>query len=184
VSVDVGDEAATCSGQHERKGQIRSAVDDGDAIRPDFIPATGTQARRSRAWRRSVWPRIWHMVCRQEEVAEVGDFVACEIYDESIVLIRSSATEVKAFYNVCQHRGRRIIEQPKGQQRGFFCRFHGWKYHLDGSIAHVHRKEEWDNCPGFQDRKLGLKEVRVDRYGGWFWVNMDPSARSRRLDRS
>src|SRR5580765_3824563 len=145
------DAAATCSGgSMSARAKFDSAVDDGDAIRPDFIPANryiGPDIARLEKER--LWPRIWHMVCREEEVAQVGDFVTYEIYDESIVVIRSSATEVKAFYNVCQHRGRRIIEQPKGQQRGFFCRFHGWKYHLDGSIAHVHRKGERDNCPGF-----------------------------------
>ncbi len=149
----------------------------GDEVRPDFVPANRYVASDVLAREKErLWPRIWHIVCRVEELAEVGDFVTYEIFHESIIAIRTSKTQIKAFYNVCQHRGRRLIDKPAGNQRGFFCKFHGWKYHLDGSLAHVHRPEEWKNCPEFKTERLGLKEPRIDEWGGWVWVNMDPQA--------
>jgi phenylpropionate dioxygenase-like ring-hydroxylating dioxygenase large terminal subunit len=155
----------------------RRSDPEGDEIRPDFVPRDRYVGEEvfSREKER-MWPRIWHIVCREEEVASVGDFVTYEIFEESIVVVRTTAQQIKAYYNVCQHRGRRLIDKGSGNQRGFFCKFHGWKYHLDGSIAQVHRPEEWANCPGFSDEKLSLKEPRIDFWGGWVWINMDPQA--------
>ena len=153
------------------------AAGDGDEIRPDFVPANRYVAADVGAREKErLWPRIWHIVCREEELTQIGDFVTYEIFEESIVVIRTTAQQVKAYYNACQHRGRRLIDQASGNQRGFHCKFHGWKYHLDGSLAQVHRPEEWANCPGFKTEKLSLKEPRIDRWGGWIWVNMDPQA--------
>jgi phenylpropionate dioxygenase-like ring-hydroxylating dioxygenase large terminal subunit len=158
-------------------GKLEQVEAEGEAIRPDFIPADRyVAADLTQREKQRLWPRIWHIVCREEEISAVGDFVTYEIFEESIIVVRTSPEQVKALYNVCQHRGRRLIDQPSGQTRGFFCKFHGWKYHLDGSIAHVHRRQEWAKCAGFKDEKLGLKEVRLERWGGWVWVNMDRDA--------
>lgn len=156
---------------------VEKILPEGSDIRPDFVPAARyTAADVTAREKADLWPRVWHIVCREEEVPEVGDYVTYEIFDESIVVIRTTATQIKAYYNVCQHRGRRLLDPGSGRTRGFFCKFHGWKYHLDGSIAHVHRKEEWAQCPQFRDTGLSLKEPRVDTWGGWVWINMDPAA--------
>lgn len=158
--------------------RISSAPSEGDEIRPDFIPADRYSDERSRLEKERLWPRIWHVVCRQEEIPEVGDYVLYEIYDESIAVVRTAEDQIKAFYNVCQHRGRRLLEQPRGRIRSFFCKFHGWKYDLQGRITHIHRPEAWDDCSGFKNADLNLKEPRADVWGGWVWVNMDPEAPS------
>ena len=54
-----------------------------------------------------LWPKAWQMVCREQDLEVVGSFVTYDILDETIVVLRSSEDEIKAFYNVCQHRGRR-----------------------------------------------------------------------------
>jgi phenylpropionate dioxygenase-like ring-hydroxylating dioxygenase large terminal subunit len=157
--------------------KIDARLTEGDEIRADFVPAdryVGSQVQLREKER--LWPRIWQMVCREEEVGGVGDFVTYEILEESIVVVRTTAQQIKAYYNVCQHRGRRLVDKGSGNQRGFFCKFHGWKYHLDGRIAQVHRAEEWAQCAGFSEAKLSLKEPRIDRWGGWVWINMDPQA--------
>lgn len=149
-----------------------------EAIRPDFVPRDRyVAADMSLREKERLWPRIWHIVCREEEVAGVGDFVTYELFDESIVVIRTNE-RIKAYYNVCQHRGRRLMDKPSGNQRFFYCKFHGWKYNLDGSIAHVFRREDWANCADFCADKLRLKEPRIELWGGWVWVNMDPNAPS------
>ena len=77
---------------------------------------------------------------------------------------------------MCQHRGRRLADKPCGNAKNFYCRYHGWKWGIDGSISLVHRREEWDGCPEFGDSDLALPEPRCQRWGGWVWINLDPSA--------
>jgi phenylpropionate dioxygenase-like ring-hydroxylating dioxygenase large terminal subunit len=145
----------------------------------DFVPADRYRgpdvAQREREL---LWPRVWQLACREQEIPKVGDFVAYEILGESIIIVRTSSSSIKAFYNVCQHRGRRLVDQPSGELRGFYCKYHGWKYELDGRCSYVHHREQWAACGGLNDRDLDLKGVRVDLWGGWVWINMDPQAQS------
>lgn len=123
-----------------------------------------------------LWPRTWQIVCRAEEIPNVGDFVTHDIIDESIIVVRVSKDEVKAFYNVCQHRGRRLKDGCGNAGREIVCRFHGWAWSIDGSLTRITDREDWGNCPNFTDRDLALKGVRIEPWGGWFWINMDPDA--------
>jgi phenylpropionate dioxygenase-like ring-hydroxylating dioxygenase large terminal subunit len=141
----------------------------------DFVPAARyVGADVPRREKERLWPRVWQLACREQEIPAVGNFVVYEIFEESVILVRTAPGEVKAFYNVCQHRGRRLIEQARGQASGFYCKFHGWRYRLDGSVSYVHHREGWAQCDGLKDGELGLKGPRVDRWGGWLWINMDP----------
>lgn len=147
------------------------------SVRPDFIPAdryVGPAVEQNE--RERLWPRIWHIAAREEEIPDVGDYVTYEILDESIIIVRTSPTEIKAFYNVCTHRGRRLVDPGSGHVAGFFCRFHGWKFGLDGQNTFVLRPEEWANCPDFTPESIALKQPRVDTWGGWVWINMDLDA--------
>ena len=123
-----------------------------------------------------MWPRVWQIACREEELPEVGDYVLYEIFDESVAVVRTGPDEIKAFYNVCQPRGRRLLDEPRGRIRNFFCRFHGWKWNISGEIAEIPHREEWSACGGFSDDAVRLKEPRAERWAGWVWVNMDPEA--------
>jgi phenylpropionate dioxygenase-like ring-hydroxylating dioxygenase large terminal subunit len=144
-------------------------------FRPDSMPA---DAYISPAYfeleEERLWARTWQIVCRAEEIPEVGDFVTHEIIDESIIVIRTSADKVKAFYNVCQHRGRRLKDGCGNAGKSLTCRFHGWSWNIDGSLKSVTDREDWAGCPSFDDEALGLKDVRVEQWGGWYWISMDP----------
>ncbi len=83
-----------------------------------------------------VWRRVWQMACREEEIPEVGDRVVYDIADHSVVVVRSAPGEVRAFHNVCLHRGRQIVEHD-GRGERLRCPFHGWAWNLDGSLAQV-----------------------------------------------
>src|ERR1700728_2603783 len=58
--------------------------------------------------RKYVWPRVWQVACRQEELPNVGSYVTYDILDDSIIVVRTSSTEIKAYNNACLHRGRRL----------------------------------------------------------------------------
>ena len=146
-------------------------------IRDDFIPANRWRDPEiPRLERERLWPRIWHIACREEEIPAVGDYATYEILDESIIVVRVAEDQIKAYYNACQHRGRRLVEPGRGHVSSFVCRFHGWSYGLDGANRRVLHEEAWAHCPDFRKADLALKEPRCDRWAGWVWVNMDPDA--------
>ncbi|MEM5449359.1 MULTISPECIES: aromatic ring-hydroxylating oxygenase subunit alpha [Paraburkholderia] len=120
-----------------------------------------------------LWPRVWQMACRLEEIPAVGSFSTYDILNESIVIVRAGEERVNAFHNVCPHRGNRIAN-GYGQVSRLTCRFHGWQWGLDGDIQRVKEREDWAGCPGMTDADLGLKPVRVGLWGGFVFVNLDP----------
>jgi phenylpropionate dioxygenase-like ring-hydroxylating dioxygenase large terminal subunit len=146
-------------------------------LRADFVPKDHYLSREFlRLEKERLWPKVWQVACREEELPRVGSFIAYDIMDESIVVVRTSATELKAFYNVCQHRGRRLVE-GSGQINHFHCRFHGWQYRLDGSVSRVLDRQDWDGCPDVSDRDLSLEPLLVDTWAGWVFVNPDRNAK-------
>jgi len=78
-----------------------------------------------------LFPRIWQMACREEEVPAVGSFLEYAIGDQSFLVVRVAADEIRAFYNACIHRGTRL-GKGSGRVKEFRCPFHGWRYALDG----------------------------------------------------
>jgi phenylpropionate dioxygenase-like ring-hydroxylating dioxygenase large terminal subunit len=126
----------------------------------------------------SLWPRVWQHVCRAEELPNVGDFITYDIGEESILVVRSAPDKIKAFYNVCSHRGRQLIEAPSGahssagKRKLFVCGYHGWRYDLDGKCVHIQDQSDW-KC-ALTEERTRLGEIKVDTWGGWVWINMDP----------
>ena len=84
-----------------------------------------------------LWPRVWQMACRLEEIPRAGDFVEYEILDQSIIVLRTDDTSVRAFQNACRHRGVKVVDGPGTCTSGFTCPFHGWCYGLDGTNTHI-----------------------------------------------
>jgi glycine betaine catabolism A len=120
---------------------------------------------------RNLFPRVWQVACRAEELHDVGQYVNYEIGDQSIVVVRTREG-IRAYFNACRHRGTRLCT-GSGRIGDFRCPFHGWRWHLDGSIKLVLDQDEFDPRT---DDDLGLQPVRVDTWGGWVYVNMDLDA--------
>jgi phenylpropionate dioxygenase-like ring-hydroxylating dioxygenase large terminal subunit len=122
-----------------------------------------------------LWGSVWLMAGREQQVMNPGDYVVFNIADESILVLRDKAGELRAFYNVCQHRGRRLKDDEAGNTKTQIqCPFHAWRYDLDGTVSYICSRDDWDGCPGFDEANLSLKPVRVDTWGGWVWISMDP----------
>lgn len=120
-----------------------------------------------------LWPRVWQIACREEELAAEGDYVEYTLGDESIVVVRRGAGELAAFHNACLHRGTRLAvgsgRLPEARLR---CPFHGWCYALDGTLVEVPDRNEF----GTRTDGLRLAPVQVASWGGFVFVNMDPAA--------
>jgi len=121
-----------------------------------------------------IWPKVWLMAGRLEQLKEVGDFLTLDIDRESIIVVRSSRTELKAFYNVCQHRGRRLKEGCGNTGKTITCGFHGWRWGIDGKAQYITNEEDFEPCAGYSRDLLGLQPVKLDTWGGWIFVSMDP----------
>jgi nitrite reductase/ring-hydroxylating ferredoxin subunit len=127
----------------------------------------------ARAENEKLWGKVWQIACRVEEIPKVGDYVTYDILDESIIVVRTAPDRIQAMYNVCQHRGRRLTEGC-GHTAQFYCRFHGWRWDLNGESAFVLDPEDWGTA--LNKDNLRLKSVKCDTWGGWVWVNMDPDS--------
>jgi phenylpropionate dioxygenase-like ring-hydroxylating dioxygenase large terminal subunit len=150
-------------------GTVTTAATEKPVVIP--IEAYVSQAY-ARAENEKLWAKVWQDACREEEIPNVGDYVTYDILDESILIVRSAPGKISAYYNVCQHRGRRLTEGC-GQARAFRCKFHGWSWGLDGKNTFVLDPEDWGKC--LTPDNIRLKEVKVDTWGGWVWINMDPN---------
>ena len=123
-----------------------------------------------------LWPKIWQWACREEHIPEPGDFYVYDIGHLSAVIVRTEKREVKAFYNVCMHRGTQL-KQPEscGFSENLRCPFHGWTYSLDGELIEL--PEHWD-FPHAGAETHSLMEVRVGLWFGFVFVNFDPASPS------
>lgn len=125
-----------------------------------------------------LWSRVWQHVGREEELPEVGCYFTYEIANDSILVVRTADDTIKAYHNVCPHRGRRLVSTPKGGHgaRGktlkFTCGFHAWSFNLEGQNTFVLDRDDWKGA--LTDSLTCLTEVKVDTWGGWIWINMDP----------
>jgi phenylpropionate dioxygenase-like ring-hydroxylating dioxygenase large terminal subunit len=122
-----------------------------------------------------LWPRVWQMACRLEEIPDPHDFVEYEILDQSVVVVRTEDGGVTAFQNACRHRGVRVVEGRGRCADGFTCPFHGWCYGPDGTNTFVSRRStfaEHNLDPG----DLDLVPVPAGTWGGCAWINLDPEA--------
>ena len=143
------------------------------AEKPVIIPIDAyVSPAYARAESDKLWAKVWQVACRVEELAKVGDYMTYDILEESIIVVRSAPDKISAYYNVCQHRGRRLT-QGSGRAVRFVCGFHGWAWGLDGRNTFVLDPEDWGKC--LNPENLRLKEVKVDTWGGWVWINMDPN---------
>jgi phenylpropionate dioxygenase-like ring-hydroxylating dioxygenase large terminal subunit len=122
-----------------------------------------------------LWPRVWQMACRLEEIPEPGDYVTYEILDQSVIVLRADDLEVRAFQNTCRHRGVRLVQGRGTCHQGFTCSFHGWCYGQDGANTRIPMRKS------FSQHNLGagdvdLTPVRCELWGGCAWINLDPAA--------
>ncbi len=122
-----------------------------------------------------LWPRVWQMACRLEEIPERGDVVEYEILDQSVIVLRGDDLEVRAFHNVCRHRGVKLVQGRGTATSGFTCPFHGWCYGLDGGNTHVPQRRTFSEH-NLEPGDVDLTPVRCEVWGGCAWINLDDGA--------
>ncbi|MGN6498850.1 MAG: aromatic ring-hydroxylating dioxygenase subunit alpha [Tsuneonella sp.] len=136
----------------------------------DFARYTSREAMEQEMQR--LWPRVWQWACRTEHIPEAGDFVTYDVGRYSVLITRTESGEIKAYHNSCLHRGTQLKpSNSAGASDELRCPFHGWSWNLDGTLKNIPCR--WD-FPHVKDENFRLPEVRVDTWGGFVFINMDP----------
>jgi phenylpropionate dioxygenase-like ring-hydroxylating dioxygenase large terminal subunit len=120
--------------------------------------------------------KMWFYVGRSEEAAKPGQYFIREINGHNIVVSRNNAGQVRAFHNICRHRGNKLVwqdypgEETSGTCRQFTCKYHGWRYSLSGDLTFVQQEDEFFDL----DRgDFGLVPVQAEVWEGFIFVNLD-----------
>ena len=133
--------------------------------------------------REHIFMREWICVGREEELPDPGDHKVLDLYGESILLLRNTESEWRAFYNVCRHRGARICAAAdeddsvlalKGgvvSKKRIICPYHAWTYDLDGQLLRAPFMTDHET---FNFEEVQLHPVSVECWGGFVFVNLTP----------
>jgi phenylpropionate dioxygenase-like ring-hydroxylating dioxygenase large terminal subunit len=141
-----------------------------DSVSPDFYERE----------RDAIFGRTWPNVGRVEQLSKRGSFFTKELdaARTSVVVVRGMDDEVRAFHNICRHRGNKLVwtdyprEETSGVCRNFTCKYHGWRYTLEGDLSFVQQEEEFFDL---DKADYGLASVQCDVWEGFIFVNLDPT---------
>jgi len=117
-----------------------------------------------------IFSRQWVLVGHQSAIAQPGDYFISEVADESLIVVRDKRGEIRGFYNVCRHRGSRLIESRNGQlSAAIQCPYHAWTYALDGRLLGA---PHMDDVRGFNKANYSLHRVNVAIWEGFIFLNL------------
>jgi choline monooxygenase len=121
-------------------------------------------------------PRIfwktWQPVGRLDQVLRPGDYFTADVVGERIVVTRGLDDQLRAFYNVCAHRAGPVAV-GKGNRKSLQCKYHGWKYNLEGRLMNA---PEFDGVENWRKEDVCLKSLQVEAWGPFIFINLDPAA--------
>ncbi len=114
----------------------------------------------------------WQIVCHLSDIPEAGDFVTLDMVGERALVIRDREGQVRAFHNLCRHRGSRVVAEEQGRcKSAIICPFHGWVYNLDGSLRGAAQP---DSLPAMDPDEWALKPIELDIWQGFVFVRFQP----------
>jgi glycine betaine catabolism A len=139
-----------------------------------------------KAEKERIFCREWIAVCREEEVRSPGDSLVLDVLGESVLIVRNRAGQLRAFYNVCRHRGSRLCrasgEAPAAGRvalaggitagRLIVCPYHRWSYDFDGALVAA---PHLGSGTGFNKQEYNLYPIGIDTWGGFIFLNLTPS---------
>ncbi len=125
-----------------------------------------------------VWTRTWQIAGVKRQLSKPGDYITTTLGPETILCVMGKDQKVRAFYNVCQHRGMLMMSAEEGHASRLVCPYHGWAYDLQGILRAV--PDDLDYAQGSPCGKLNLVEIPCEVWAGFIWYNMDAECDSLR----
>ncbi len=132
---------------------------------PDFYHAECQQ----------IFAASWQVVCHESDINSAGQWHALDFLDESIIVVRGKDNMVRAFTNVCRHRGSRLVDGQHGCANRLTCPYHAWTYDLQGKLVGVPHREDY---PGLDTDQHGLAPVEMEIWHGFIFVRLKPGGPS------
>lgn len=122
--------------------------------------------------KQELFRKHWQIAGHVSDVPEPGDFFTLDIADDRALIVRGDDGAVRAFHNLCRHRGSRVTAEKRGHcERAFVCPFHGWVYNKDGSLRGAARQQTFGN---FDRSKFGLKPLETEVWMGFIFIRFQP----------
>ncbi|MFT4046209.1 MAG: aromatic ring-hydroxylating dioxygenase subunit alpha [Solimonas sp.] len=120
-----------------------------------------------------LWNKVWQAAARLDEIPRPGDHTVYEIGDQSVMIVRVDADTIKAYHNVCPHRGTQLADGcGTFEKQQIMCPFHGWRWNLSGENQFVLERQEFRGGQ-LQNSDVALKPVHSAVYAGFVWINLD-----------
>ena len=125
---------------------------------------------------KTIFSKRWVAVGHQAQIAQAGDFFTADVAGESLIIVRDKRGAIHAFYNVCRHRGSRLIENKNGQSAAIQCPYHAWTYALDGRLIGA---PHMDEVSDFDKADYSLHAVNLTVWEGFIYVNLADASTQR-----
>jgi len=123
----------------------------------------------------AIYNNSWLCAGHKAELKDPGDFVRLDFCEESVLVVRGADSVVRAFFNVCQHRGHILVDERRGKfDSNIVCPYHAWGYSTDGNLKYAPNLK---NVTSFPIHEIKLPQVQVAEYGSFVWVNVNPNAK-------
>ncbi len=122
--------------------------------------------------RNQIFHRSWQFFCHAEKLKQPGSYITAQIQGQGIFAVRDHHGQLRAFYNVCKHRGHELLE-GEGNRSLIVCPYHAWSYRLDGTLQAARRSEYISN---FDREDVCLDAVQIEVFCDLVFVNLDPGA--------
>jgi phenylpropionate dioxygenase-like ring-hydroxylating dioxygenase large terminal subunit len=155
---------------------LRTVANEGDALEHMSLPGwLYHDSEFFEAEKRAFLRAAPQVVCHESDVAEPGEWRSLEYLGESIIVIRGDDRVVRAFSNVCRHRGSRIVDGTGGCAKVLTCPYHAWSYSRDGRLVGVPHRNEY---PDLKTDDHGLFPLALENWRGFLFVTLEPGAPS------
>jgi methanesulfonate monooxygenase large subunit len=128
------------------------------------------------AERERIFGKLWRIACHESEVREPFDYRTYDHLGIPLITIRGGDGRVRTFYNVCSHRGAKLMQEPSGNAERLTCFYHLWSYDAEGACIDMPRPEAYEPV-GLSKDDCGLREVRTDTRLGLVFINLDDGAK-------
>ena len=144
------------------------------------MPVLPVDAYTSQEWfdreQRVIFSRVWRFAGFAEDITEPGQFISVQAGLNNIFIVMGRDRRLRAFHNICRHRGTQLLRAVGKAQRAITCPYHDWTYNLEGELVSVPEADK--EFSGLDKTCLGLKPASVDLWRSMLFVHPDPQAGS------
>lgn len=121
--------------------------------------------------KQEIFRKHWQIACHVSDLPEPGNYIALDICGERALVLRGADGKVRAFHNMCRHRGARVVADEQGSCKGaLVCPFHGWVYNLDGTLRGAARPKSF---PDLDKTEFGLQPLEAEVWNGFVFIRFE-----------